>query len=138
MTRRKSAHDKHAAFGDAGGDLVGARLFLHGIVLQGHRSLREWQKFLRLCSRELGMKTAGKASIWRYPTAAGAGGIGMTIVQPITESFLLLDTWPDLGGAYLVVASCRPFLPVAIRRVAVQSGLRTGDCIGAPEMLRLR
>ena len=44
--------------------------------------------------------------MYEYP-ANGAGGTGFTMIQPITESFVAFDAWPDFKGAYLIICSCK-------------------------------
>ena len=60
----------------------------------------------------------------------------MTAVQPITESFIALDTWPDHDGAYLFVCSCRKFdmvdLVAAIRKFDLAL-----DETSAPSVLKI-
>ena len=57
----------------------------------------------------LGMTRASGRKLCFYPNNAGAGGNGFTLFQPITESFIVVDTWPDHSGWYLHICSCRPF-----------------------------
>ena len=54
----------------------------------------------------LKMHRAHDAISYDYPVN-GAGGLGHTLIQPITESFIAFDAWPDFGGAYLVICSCK-------------------------------
>lgn len=64
-----------------------------------------------------GMDTAGmQPKVWAYPLPDGRGGTGETGVQPLVESFLAMDTWPELETprVYVVLASCKEFLPDAI------------------------
>jgi hypothetical protein len=75
---------------------------------------------MALALRELvelvGMSAAGLAPmIWSYPLPDGAGGLGNTICQPLVESFVISDDWPDLGHTYLVLASCRPYSVKAVK-----------------------
>ena len=53
----------------------------------------------------LGMSKAPGSSLCKYPVD-GKGGSGYTMFQPITESFIAFDSWPDLSGGYLVICSC--------------------------------
>jgi len=48
---------------------------------------------------------------WEYPLDDGKGGEGITLVQPLVESFIAWDTWPLLRGAYLFVVSCKEYNP---------------------------
>jgi S-adenosylmethionine/arginine decarboxylase-like enzyme len=54
------------------------------------------------------MTPVHKATKYQYPVE-GKGGVGFTIFQPITESFMALDAWPDHDGAYLFICSCKDF-----------------------------
>jgi hypothetical protein len=88
---------------------LGTRMFSRGIVLRGRLGAQRWKRFLAVCAEEMGMTPVGDPAVWKYPLHGGAGGNGYTFVQPITDSFLMLDTWPDHDGAYLFICSCRPF-----------------------------
>ncbi len=58
----------------------------------------------------IGMDTARLSpAVWYNPLPDGLGGLGFTMVQPITTSFITWDAWPALGVAYLQVTSCKPF-----------------------------
>jgi hypothetical protein len=73
------------------------------------------------------MKSDGlHKATWRYP-AFGAGGEGLTMVQPIVESFLAWDTWSEHGGGYLFVVSCRLYQASKIRLVLEAHGLEVID-----------
>jgi S-adenosylmethionine/arginine decarboxylase-like enzyme len=128
--RRSRAHDKHAF------EQLGRRMFFRGIALHGDLHELEWRKLLIMAAHAMDMSPVASAASWQYPLG-GAGGNGWTIVQPITESFLALDTWPDHGGAYLFIASCKPFKPDCLRAVLKHFGLKQGQAIGAPDTLEL-
>jgi hypothetical protein len=56
-----------------------------------------------------------------YPVL-GRGGVGFTIFQPITTSYIAFDTWPELkGGAILIVCSCRPFEEETVRTMLTKT-----------------
>lgn len=57
----------------------------------------------------VGMTKDGPPDVRRYPTAAGNGGAGVQVYQPITESFCIVGTWPEHGFIRVYLASCRPF-----------------------------
>ncbi|MGD0420562.1 MAG: S-adenosylmethionine decarboxylase [Xanthobacteraceae bacterium] len=118
-------------------DELGRRMFMRGIALHGALDELEWRRLLLHAATALGMSPVGVAAAWRYPLKDGSGGNGTTMVQPITESFLALDTWPDLGGAYLFVCSCKPFPPNVLTKTIETFGLQVGEAIGAPDCLRL-
>ena len=130
--RRKRAHDKHVLAGE-----LGRRMFFRGIALQGDLPELGWRKFLILAAHAMGMSPVASAASWRYPLHDGAGGEGFTFLQPITESFVALDTWPAHQGAYLFICSCVPFAPDCLKALIKQSGLKQGRSIGAPDVLEI-
>ena len=67
------------------------------------------------------MEAMGKPIVLPYPIL-GRGGVGFTIFQPITTSYIAFDTWPELkGGAILIVCSCRPFDEEVVRTMLAQT-----------------
>lgn len=103
---------------------LGQRMHSLGIVLQGQLPPPRWIEFLHAVAKAIGMNAVAEPKIWDYPTD-GKGGNGQTIVLPITESFLALDTWADHRGAYLFVCSCRPYFSKDVDTVAAAFGLKT-------------
>jgi S-adenosylmethionine/arginine decarboxylase-like enzyme len=101
---------------------LGERMHVLGMVLRGELDENRWLCFLHTMCEAVGMKQAGAPSVWTYPMH-GKGGNGKTIVLPITDSFLALDTWPDHDGAYLFICSCRAFDPFTVDRVASEFDL---------------
>jgi S-adenosylmethionine/arginine decarboxylase-like enzyme len=114
---------------------LGRRMHTQGVVLRGQKTEDEWRFFLRQCAIGMKMEPAGKAAVWHYPVD-GKGGSGMTMLQPITESFLALDTWPDHTGAYLFIASCRKF-DVADLFGAIHNFGLAMDEMSAPSTLKI-
>jgi hypothetical protein len=96
---------------DAATEVLGRSMHQHSFVLVGGLPRLRWEALLGDVAKTIKMRPAGAAAVWSYPNEDGAGGIGQTLVQPITDSFIALDTWPDHGGAYLVICSCRCFDP---------------------------
>lgn len=86
----------------------GRRMYGQSLVLRGHLSEEGWKAFLIDCAHAMNMNPVGLPAVYHYPVD-GKGGTGMTILQPITESFLVIDTWPDFDGAYLRIQSCCMF-----------------------------
>jgi hypothetical protein len=87
----------------------GRRIYTQNVVLRGSLSEVQWRYFLVRAVQALGMTPAGAPAVWRYPTEDGKGGNGMTACQPLTESFIVLDTWDQHDGAYLHISSCQKF-----------------------------
>lgn len=115
---------------------LGRRIFSQNVVLRGRLADGAWRSFLLDCIVEMGMTSAGAASIWRYPTTEGKGGVGLTICQPMTESFMVADIWPDWSGAYLHISSCKAFNALSLIPVIQAVGLCV-DCFGKQEILSL-
>lgn len=104
---------------------LGERMRVFGVVLHGALPETRWLQFLHEVALSIGMSAVDQPAVWTYPVD-GKGGNGQTIVLPITESFLALDTWCDRSGAYLFVCSCRQFYSEDIDKVAALFGLKPG------------
>lgn len=114
---------------------LGRRMYARGFVLRGRLPVNKWKRFLVACAKAMGMAPIASPAIWKYPVN-GKGGKGLTLVQPITESFLALDTWSDHDGAYLFVCSCKRFWPAQLREIIAIYGLDE-DQITGPNTLSL-
>lgn len=98
---------------------LGQRMFVAGFAVAGALAEEEMKIVLAEIVALVGMDTAGMpAKAWAYPLTDGQGGVGETICQPLVESFIISDSWPDLfhkGRAvpktYVILASCRSFDP---------------------------
>ena len=113
-------------------------MYSRGMVLRGRMTIPRWKNFLVETAEAMGMSPVGQPAVWQYPTPGGAGGNGFTIVQPITESFLALDAWPDHDGAYLFIASCREFFPANFRHTIALFGLEDDDMTDGEELRLVR
>lgn len=109
-------------------DTLGRRIWLLALSIGGSRTEAQWFRFLDQLTQTMGMNKADRPVAWHYPIE-GAGGNGMTIIQPITESFLALDTWPDHNGVYLFINSCKPFDAEGIIKWIAQQGFEQIDQI---------
>lgn len=98
-------------------EVLGSRMRSFGLVLHGQLTEKQWKEFLTAVCDAIGMYPVGEPTAWTYPLE-GKGGTGQTIMLPITESFLIVDTWSDHDGAYLFVCSCREFAMGGILDVA--------------------
>lgn len=104
------------------GAALGERIRTYGVVLLGHLTEAQWKTLLVAVCDAIGMYPVGEPKVWTYPLE-GKGGTGQTIMLPITESFLVVDTWSDHGGAYLFVCSCREFSIGKVLDTAEEHGL---------------
>ena len=64
------------------------------------------------------------------------GGNGFTFFQALTESFLAVDAWDDLCGAYIFIASCNPFDKMKVKKLLAAQGLKVTEI--KPIKLHLR
>ena len=124
------------AFAPAFDKRLGRRMYTQNIVLRGRLDADEWKAFLSECIAAMGMISGGDAAAWEYPTPDGRGGRGITVVQPMTESFIVVDAWPDHDGAYLHISSCRKFDVADLVKPVKSFGLGV-ELLGLWEALRL-
>ncbi len=88
---------------------LGMTMHVQAVTLRGRLDDKAWLAFAREAVECIGMEPAGDPAVWHYPIGDGKGGLGMTICQPMTESHLVIETWPDHDGAYVNIGSCKPF-----------------------------
>lgn len=62
----------------------------------------------------VGMTPDGSPDLRFYPTAAGKGGYGVQVYQPLVESWLIIGTWPELGLIRVNLSSCKEYDPQAV------------------------
>ena len=96
---------------------LGEELHIVAFAVRGSMAERECSTFVAAVTFAIGMHPAGRSISYCYPTAEGKGGVGFTHFQPITESFVVFDAWPDLAGGYLIISSCRRFDAMKVREV---------------------
>lgn len=102
---------------------LGKMLQIHAFALRGEGDNLDALK--RVVAR-VGMVEAfpGDEKVWDY------GKIGTVSVVPIIESFMAMDAWPEHGGKYLVVASCRPYEVDDVRAMCVELGYTVTGEVG--------
>ena len=95
--------------------VLGERLYVSVYVVRSAPALEEMKILLKKAVAFIGMDAAGMPpKAWVYPLNDGRGGVGETICQPLVESFIVSDSWRDLGKAYVVLTSCREYSPQAV------------------------
>lgn len=107
---------------------LGEKFQIHAFSLRG--TAGDDQEILKKVSERIGMTSVNTPVSWHYPTDDGKGGVGTTTVMPITESFLAIDSWPVIGGKYLVICSCRDFKPGDVEELLVELGCHVKEDLG--------
>lgn len=105
---------------------LGEQLFVNVISVTGVVSVRAGKELVQKIMEKIDMHPAHSAILYEYPVD-GKGGVGFTLIQPITESFIAFDSWPDLNGAYLVICSCLEFAHEEIKVIIEKFGLTLKD-----------
>jgi hypothetical protein len=93
---------------------LGRHVQVHHFVMHGQLTIDQWLGFIADVVATIDMECSGEPVVRQYPID-GKGGYGATIFQAITTSYIVLDTWPQHNGAYLALASCKKFNPLAVR-----------------------
>lgn len=111
---------------------LGLNAHMLALSLGGEKSREDWRDFVNEAVKRIGMTPVGHMAEWHYPECCpkGIGPNGDIIVQPISESFIALDTWPDHKGAYLFVCSCRQFEASVVIDLCAEAGLTVLDRAG--------
>ena len=101
----------------------GERMLLAAFTLKGGMRVDEYIDVAKEVIKEIGMTPHPDGGrIYQYPLE-GKGGVGFTLLMPLTESFLAWDVWPELGGSYLIICSCKLFWVRDARKVLEGKGL---------------
>jgi S-adenosylmethionine/arginine decarboxylase-like enzyme len=106
-------------------DILGEKMRVLVAVVVGDVTEESGMKLVKELVEGIGMSVAPEQLMCRYPVD-GKGGFGYTFFQPLTESFVALDSWPDLGGAYLFICSCGSLPTSQALQIVRKHGL---DCI---------
>ena len=84
---------------------LGENMKILSVAIRGNVNEESGQLLVKELVEAIGMTIAPEQLLCRYPVD-GKGGFGYTFFQPLTESFIAFDSWPDLCGAYLIMCSC--------------------------------
>lgn len=108
---------------------LGLNAHMLALSLAGDMDQEGWRGFVNDVVKAIGMTPVGHMAEWHYPECCPGckGPNGTIVVQPISESFIALDTWPDHGGAYLFVVSCRQFEVGVVLGLCKEAGLTIVD-----------
>lgn len=88
---------------------LGKKMYSYFASISGRSDLDDKKLIQDLCEIAGMSPVENNPPQWVYPTSEGLGGVGRTTFLPITESFIVIDSWPHHDGRYLVLCSCKPF-----------------------------
>jgi hypothetical protein len=107
---------------------LGDQLHLSAFTIRGNITVENCGELLSRIVDDIGMTLAHGSTVVSYPVE-GKGGVGFTVFVPITESFLILDAWPQAKKphAYLVIGSCKRFTDKAVINAILEAGYEVSD-----------
>lgn len=94
--------------------VLGENLKVGGVAIRELLNPDEIMVLLKAAIDHVKMSTGGlEPHVWIYPivdeNGVERGGVGQTIAQPLVESLMFGDNWPELAKCYFVLCSCRFF-----------------------------
>lgn len=96
---------------------IGAEEQIYGCSLRGVPAAPRLLEILLEIIEAVGMTADGGPDIRHYPNAAGAGGIGVQIYQPLTESWIVGGTWLQHDCTRVVLSSCKRFDADRVKKI---------------------
>lgn len=107
-------------------DEFGMRVYVAQLALHGKMPEASWRRLIKEVISAIGMTAFADPVCWTWPVTKH-GPNGSIIAQPITESFLALDIWPDHDGAYLFISSCKPYSIEWAKKAIERFGIAIGE-----------
>jgi hypothetical protein len=105
---------------------LGERMLTVAFSIKGKLSEQGCKLLIKRIMAKIEVSPAHDSITYKYPLK-GKGGQGWTFIQPITESFIAYDAWPDYKGAYLIICSCRIFWIRDVISILKKSGYKILD-----------
>jgi S-adenosylmethionine/arginine decarboxylase-like enzyme len=88
----------------------GSQIKVSVIVARGPSSKDLFSQITREMVTAINMNCDGLfAASWDFPVFGGKGGTGTTFIQPLVESFIAVDSWPELDMVYFFIVSCKEY-----------------------------
>lgn len=109
---------------------LGERMWVAGFKITGDIDLEAAEDIAAALIKTLGLSPAPGVHALSYPTGDGKGGVGFTLFQPITESFIVVDSYPELKTAYVLVSSCVGFEHAKVQQAIGELGWKIIDEFG--------
>lgn len=110
-------------------DKFGSEVTMVGLSVRGILSVEDARRFAVECVAAIGMTLSHPAHLVEYPPRDGED-IGFLLLQPLIESYVILDVWTNLGGFYLGVASCNDFNMIDIETLIARWGFKVRSVTG--------
>jgi len=101
----------------------GTEITMLGVSVRGELSIEDARAFAIECVNCIGMQISHPAHVVEYPLHNGEN-IGFMLLQPLIESYVILDVWTNLKGFYLGVASCKDFNSTDVENLIDKWGFR--------------
>lgn len=101
----------------------GKEVSMVGLSVRGVLSVDDARKFATECVAAMGMQISHEATVVQYDPLNGED-IGFLLLQPLIESYVILDVWPCLGGFYINAVSCKDFDTVEIEELVARWGFK--------------
>jgi hypothetical protein len=90
-------------------NILGVTEYQAGWRIKGYLTSAEVAQLAHDLIKFVGMTPDPPFDLREYPNATGHGGVGIQLYQPLTESWLVVGTWPDHGFFRVNLSSCKPF-----------------------------
>ncbi|RJX19021.1 MAG: hypothetical protein C4575_09605 [Desulforudis sp.] len=104
---------------------LGRQMHVAVFIVEGLLSQVKAARLVKAVMERINMNAGGPPAAWTFPVN-GRGGVGFTFVQPITESFIVVDAWRDRKTFYLFIASCLEFDSDRVRTMLVELAAEYG------------
>ena len=88
--------------------ILGTRKQIGGWTCQGVLPSSEMMKTALEVIKLVGMTPARLGRIDEYPYN-GLGGVGYTLYQPLTDSYIIFDVYSEINETKVILASCKPY-----------------------------
>jgi len=97
--------------------------------VRGALSIEDARKFAIECVEAIGMHVSHPAHVVEYPLHEGKD-IGFLLLQPLIESYIMLDVWTNLGGFYIGAVSCKDFDTIDLEVLVARWGFKQVSITG--------
>lgn len=107
----------------------GKEVTMVGFSVRGNLNEDAARKFAIECVETMGMKCSHPAVVIVYPLHEGKD-IGFMLLQPLIESYVILDVWTNHGGFYLGAVSCKDFDSLSVEKLIAKWGFKQVSILG--------